>query len=132
MVKKCGRCKEHKDVSNFYGRGKIRTDWMSWCHACASVASKVRNRRLKLAAFEHYGGPKCTCCGETQDIFLALDHVDNDGAEQRKRVGSGVSFYSWLCRMNYPKDLNLQVLCHNCNIGKQINGVCPHKVSIGL
>ena len=33
--------------------------------------------------------------------------------------------YGWLRRNSYPE--GFQVLCHNCNLGKKINGgVCPH------
>ena len=39
-----------------------------------------RNLRERLRALEHYGGPKCACCGEIEFSFLSLDHID-DGAE---------------------------------------------------
>lgn len=131
-MKACGRCKEVKDLSEYYPRGIIRTDPMSYCKSCVSEDGRIRNKKLKLDAFEHYGGCRCVCCGVTDEVFLALDHVDNDGAKHRKQIGTGNTFYGWLRRMNYPKDLNLQVLCHNCNIAKEIDGVCPHKVSVGV
>ena len=38
----------------------------------------------------------------------------------------GTKFYRWLKRNNFPE--GFQVLCFNCNCGKEINkGVCPHK-----
>lgn len=84
----------------------------------ATVASEV------LAA---YGG-KCACCGETEPLFLEIDHVNNDGGKHRREeVGrGGTSMYSWLKQHGYPE--GFQVLCRNCNYGKHRNGgVCPHK-----
>jgi hypothetical protein len=37
----------------------------------------------------------------------------------------GGGYWAWLRKHNYPE--GFQVLCHNCNMGRQINGgVCPH------
>jgi GrpB-like predicted nucleotidyltransferase (UPF0157 family) len=83
----------------------------------------------KIAAFAAYGGPKCVCCGEEGVSFLTLDHVNDDGYNHRKVVGSGSAFYRWLKRNHYPQDPPLQVLCANCNQSKQVNGgVCEHKL----
>lgn len=85
--------------------------------------------RLRSEAFEAYGGYRCACCGETEPVFLSIDHIHNDGAEQRRRGDygrNGTSFYHWLRKNGYPA--GYQVLCLNCNIGKHRNGgVCPHK-----
>jgi len=83
---------------------------------------------LKLAVLKAYG-TVCQCCGEDEPTFLAIDHMNNDGAQQRKKMcyrRSSYSFYIWLRKNGYPPDF--QVLCHNCNIGRHLNGgVCPHK-----
>lgn len=92
-------------------------------------------QRLRDAAYEAYGGYRCSCCGETEKMFLSLDHVNNDGADHREMIsgsrrgnGTGKSFFLWLKRFNYPKGL-LQVLCMNCNMGRyRNNGICPHKI----
>ena len=90
--------------------------------------------KLRLEAFNHYGGPICACCGETIIQFLTLDHVNNDGAEERRRLNgtnkrAGWGFYVYLRQQGYPP-LPLQVLCLNCNIGRHKNGgVCPHELT---
>src|ERR1019366_4483037 len=33
-----------------------------------------------------YGG-KCACCGETERIFLTIDHIGGGGAEHRRQFG---------------------------------------------
>lgn len=94
----------------------------------ASASSRSR-RKLKVAAVAAYGG-KCACCGETELTFLTIDHVDNDGAKQRANVtgnGRGTVMHRWLRQNNWPT--GFQVLCFNCNSGKQVNGQqCPHVV----
>lgn len=91
---------------------------------------KQRNQRIKLAALNAYGGTVCGCCGETTLAFLSLDHANNDGAAHRKITGAGSRLYNWLLREGYPQDLNLRVLCFNCNLGRRVNGgTCPHQDS---
>lgn len=99
--------------------------------ACGELAvSKQRvaaRRDGRMRALQAYGGvvPQCSCCGEGTVQFLALDHVNGGGHTQRKELGGG-GFYVWLRKNNYPE--GFRVLCHNCNIGRQINGgLCPHK-----
>jgi hypothetical protein len=86
---------------------------------------------LRKQVFEAYGGYRCTCCGETNPLFLSIDHVNNDGAQMRRNGEhgrSGTAFYQWLRKSGFPA--GFQVLCMNCNIGKHRNGgVCPHQSS---
>jgi hypothetical protein len=83
--------------------------------------------RLQDQAIMAYGGYKCACCGEEEPLFLSIDHVNNDGAQHRKELGSlgGHKLYKWLKEGGYPG--GFQVLCMNCNHGRhRNNGVCPH------
>lgn len=95
------------------------------------VNAQVRKglRELRMAALAAYGG-RCACCGEDTPEFLAIDHVNGDGAEHRKtlaksgRGGAGTPTYRWLKRNGYPE--GFRVLCHNCNIAIGFYGACPH------
>lgn len=90
---------------------------------------KVNSVELKAAAYKAYGGYRCFCCDETQEMFLTLDHINNDGAAHRKEIGEGTRrLYEWLKKNNYPEGL-LRVSCQNCNSGRYRNGgICPHEV----
>ena len=100
---------------------------------------KLSNRRYareslkkdKIACLRAYGGrnPACACCGEADDRFLTIDHVNNDGKAHRAAIDTQrIRFYLFLKKANFPNDPPLQVLCFNCNLGKRVNrGVCPHK-----
>lgn len=89
---------------------------------------KARNRQLKLEVIRAFGGA-CACCGETEPAFLSIDHINGRG-DKKDRVSrfTGLKLYKWLADNGFPKD-NLQLLCHNCNQGRQLNGgICPHQV----
>lgn len=88
-----------------------------------------KNKRIELkkTIFEAYGG-KCSCCGESNYAFLAIDHVDGGGTQKRKsgeHSTSSDTFYRWIIKNGFPKEF--QVLCHNCNWAKWLMGECPHK-----
>jgi hypothetical protein len=86
---------------------------------------------LRKEVFEAYGGFVCTCCGETEPLFLSVDHIYNDGNEMRNtgtHARGGTAFYQWIKRHKFPP--GFQILCMNCNTGKHRNGgTCPHQSS---
>jgi hypothetical protein len=106
--------------------------------AAIRKAESDKTKRLQAVCkdqvFEAYGGYKCNCCGENEPMFLSIDHIDNNGASERKSgkyCGSGTGFYQWLRKNKFPS--GYQVLCMNCNTGKHKNGgVCPHQTSLIL
>ena len=154
--KKCNICGEVKSIDEFYERSEKRNKGLphSHCKICykkrradyvarmrktkpewfkkTQSASKTKNRKqYKNTVYDHYGR-KCVCCGETEPLFLSIDHVNNDGAQWRREhfgsrtKGSGTHLYRWLIKNNFPK--GFQVLCMNCQVGKRDNkGICPHK-----
>ncbi len=84
---------------------------------------KDRYRENREEVIMGYGG-KCECCGENRLEFLAIDHRNGGGREERKTV----SIYQILRKIqdeNYPKEY--RVLCHNCNSALGFYGYCPHK-----
>lgn len=90
---------------------------------------------LKKKIFDHYGWV-CNCCDETEPLFLTIDHVNNDGADHRRilangkkwRSGMDLSVYRDIIKREFPADF--QILCWNCNTGKQRNGgICPHTLA---
>lgn len=85
--------------------------------------NKEYRKRVRLEAIQHYGG-KCVCCGESHVEFLCFDHINNNGAEHRKKMPDR-SIAPWLRRNNYPE--GFRVLCHNCNMAIGIYGYCPHE-----
>lgn len=149
LVKCCSKCSDQKPLTEYYKRSNGKPH--SECKACykariqsfrdanrehvRKIGRKCGDKRRPLfrtMVFEAYGGFRCACCGETERKFLTLDHINNDGAQDRikiagKRTAAGFPTYQYLIRNGFPP--GYQVLCMNCNYGKRMNkGVCPHKV----
>ena len=88
-------------------------------------------RRLRAATFAAYGGSRCVCCEETEEDFLVIDHILDNGADERRQIRErdgihavGGKFYVWLKKQGFPP--GYQVLCHNCNHAKRLRTGCPH------
>lgn len=81
-----------------------------------------RARLIKIEVLTHYGGGKLACvvCGESRLACLSLDHIANNGAEDRRtRVGKqrgGFYFLKSIRDDNYPD--GYQTLCMNCHFIK--------------
>lgn len=109
--------------------GKQRIKKKRICKRCSDV-SRIKHRNFKKQVIAGYGG-KCACCGEKQWEFLSVDHVNNDGAELRRKRGkpeTSATLYRRLILENFPPEY--QILCYNCNMAFGFFGYCPHNPKI--
>lgn len=75
--------------------------------------------KMKEKFFEHYGD-KCAVCGETDKSVLTIDHINDNGAEHRKKVGDNTYCVILdLERRGWPEN-EVQTLCYNCNNKKKM------------
>ena len=142
----CAQCQQNRINAQYWKNPEVKRQasarryvarpWSHWDDAAKQQHRERQNgyRRGHLQeVFNHYGA-RCACCGETEPMFLTVDHVNNDGyllrkANGRRAVEAG-SLYRLIIRQGFPEDY--QVLCYNCNCGKHRNGgVCPHHVTEG-
>lgn len=132
----CNTCKALAS-REWYKNNKERAHNNSRRSAIANAerTKLIRNKSTKTSRFwikelivSHYSGGKndCACCGENTIEFLTVDHMNNDGAAERKITGSGSNFYWWLKNNDFPA--GYQILCYNCNCGraKTKDKTCPH------
>jgi hypothetical protein len=139
----CLPCLERRRA---YREQRFQEGWCTWCDkrprlpearlcpVCQERGAQkaaARRYRCKRACIDHFGG-KCACCGEEKLAFLTLDHMDGNGNLHRQEAaanaGAGSAFYATLVRNKFQTQYALQVLCWNCNMGRQINGgICPHQ-----
>lgn len=142
--KTCAKCRQKqrdrysKNIDNgictkCHKKTAVKTGMCEPCYAKSLVQDGQKRKRLLNQVLEAYGS-KCACCGETEILFLQVDHKNNDGNLHRKELKektksknySGTRFYIWLRQQGFPKD-KFQLLCANCNSGKARNGgICPH------
>lgn len=122
-VKARHQASEHKTYHKIYDKAYNQTPEHK---AYMRDYLKTYRQNAKRTVFEHYGN-RCACCGETETLFLQIDHINNDGAKHRKEIGGagGGYMYYWIIKNNFPT--NLQLLCCNCNFAKGMFGVCPHE-----
>lgn len=62
--------------------------------------------RIKSQVIEAYGG-KCQClggCDVDEPLFLTIDHINNDGTQDRLAKGHARHLYLWLIKNGFPKD----------------------------
>jgi hypothetical protein len=97
-------------------------------HRCVlSNAKRCQNAKAILLSVY---GRVCACCGEDNPEFLTLDHIQNDGKEDRKAMGQNYKVYLKAAEENDRS--RYQILCWNCNFGRaRHGGVCPHKSETG-
>lgn len=105
-----------------------RVETKSMCEICLPKHKEKERRRyqeIRAKCIVAYGG-KCRCiyCHQTNEKYLQLDHINNDGAAHRRQIAldRGGSMYMWAFRNNFPN--NLQLLCANCHQAKTIANGC--------
>jgi hypothetical protein len=80
-------------------------------------------RFRKIDVLTHYGkGKRLQCCWEGCTIIdpdmLSIDHVNNDGAADRRKGRAGTNLYTYLISHEYP--IGYQTLCFNHQMKKEI------------
>lgn len=90
-------------------------------------SAKIKHRlKAKVDVIERYGG-KCVCCGEARSAFLTIDHISDDGAEDRRQ--RKIMRTVWEALTSRPVDNErFRLLCFNCNCGRHQTPTkeCPH------
>lgn len=104
----CAGCKREKDLLRKRTIGITRN----------REKARAYNQNLKEKVFGQYG-KACSLCGFDNIDALTIDHVNNDGAEHRRRLtgsrhSGGTLTYRWLVKNDFPA--GFRTLCQNCNV----------------
>jgi hypothetical protein len=122
----CSTCGKRQPEAGYKRCSHCKEAYRSFCKNHPERIAQHRRqwyKNLKLKVLAAYGRV-CACCKEENPFFLAIDHINNDGAKQRALMVKG-KFYAWLKRNGFPS--GYRVLCHKCNLGRHLNGgTCPH------
>jgi hypothetical protein len=114
----CVRCAGKRDIVD------------TMCSVCREIIrrrARQRNRTFRANLLARYGNV-CRCCRERTFEFLTIDHVENDGHIERRRLAPS-AFYRRLFA-NPVDRRRYQILCWNCNLAKAHYGTCPHQAAV--
>ena len=94
---------------------------LSRYHAGHWNSVQVQNQELKNEVLTHYGkNGRLQCCWDGCDVsdvdVLSLDHINDDGAEHHKHIGTRI--YRWAKKSGFPPIL--QTLCMNHQWKKEL------------
>jgi len=120
MDKQCNICKKFKNSTEFYKNKLFKLHYD--CKSCHIYYSSKRILKRRLLVINHYTNGVNTCqwqdCNINDLDMLVVDHVNDNGAEHRRKIGNGgTSTINWIIRNNFPE--GFQILCHNHNYKKE-------------
>jgi len=84
----------------------------------------ARNKRRRAEMIQTLGG-ECACCGETELMFLCLDHIKGGGRREYTKRGGTAGVWKRAIRDGLDR-LKYRVLCWNCNAALGLYGRCSH------
>lgn len=141
--KKCCHCKKIKNISEFSNDSRMADGLARRCRICKHKEylkylqhnldrTRRHNLKYKKIAYEILADGKeikcCmhdeyNCCGNPYDTdYLSLDHINGNGADQKRKFKSSSShtIYRWV--INNPEEAKntLQIVCMNFNVKKKI------------
>lgn len=114
-----------KDLSK-----ELTRDTCSACYYIGRLANGLGGWRWKIMreVLDHYGS-KCACCGETNPLFLTIDHKFGGGNKQRRELKKTSNEWLKIVKeLGFPN--TFQILCFNCNLSKNRtkDGKCAHEL----
>ena len=107
------------------------SDGKRLCPECRTANSRYQAKLyddLKDKVMRMYG-EECYCCGESNKLFLTIEHLGNWGKNHRKASGGGTAMLKDILSWDYSPDY-IAIACYNCNMAARYNGKCPHANAI--
>lgn len=95
-------------------------------NACA----KQRRKKLRSEILDLLGG-KCVCCGETNKIYLQVDHLNKDGKQHRALCNNDTYTLFKDIKKN-PSRFELRVLCASCHFAFTQGEQCQHPIVLNI
>jgi hypothetical protein len=138
--KVCPQCKRllsvseyHKDKSNSDGHRSackkcVRKDLKIYARQHseeARIRAKENWYKYKRAFLNAYGD-KCACCGETEPVFLTIDHINGQAGIKIKDCWTK-AYKDAVLKYDPSK---YRILCFNCNMAYRFGRTCPHQATV--
>lgn len=129
LLREKARARYHRDPEGCKAKNRrYRETHREAVNTWNRINLPIYRRKLRAEFLKEYGG-HCACCGESEPLFLQLDHIFSDGHHHRRseRIETATVMLAKLKKAGWPKD-RFRILCCNCNFGRSLNGgVCPHE-----
>ena len=99
------------------------------------IRAEKKYIKVQTEILDHLGR-ECSCCDIDDVKFLTIDHVNTDGAAERKSIYSGKDkrapggwerMYPVMKKQGFDKS-KYQIMCYNCNMSRFYVGFCEHNV----
>ena len=117
--KRCRKCQIIKPASKFCRSKRSRDGLASYCRKCVTELAKRWSVSLREQILAGYGAV-CARCKETDKRVLEIDHMKDNGAEERRKFKRNYNkLHKSIIKRNFPKD-EYQLLCKNCNWLKEL------------
>lgn len=116
--------KIHKKSIKYYKKNKDSIDKKQAIYNFKNRDRKIEQYlKKKLTVINHYTQGKNTCmwsdgCDINDSDMLSVDHINDDGAEHRRKIGKNTNIIEWLFKHDFPE--GFQILCHNHNYKKEL------------
>jgi len=131
IVRFCYRCGVRLNTDNSHLSGKQQRNLCKSCHnklnriwykqsvharESATKRAKLTREKLRDEIFTLLGN-KCGYCGFTDARALQIDHVNNNGHEEKKKFGGGygTAYLNHVLKKVRLGSSDYQILCANCN-----------------
>lgn len=117
--KVCSYCKEEKYLFEFVRIFRNKNGVHENCKLCHNKFQLTNLIKMKEIVYNYYGN-YCANCNEKDTEILSVDHINNDGAAERRKLKNSKNLYRKIIKENFPD--TYQILCYNCNMKKHRNG----------
>ena len=134
LSRQCSKCKVEKLLTCFVRHNRGKYGRYSRCSDCTRAEhaqrrakfrkllnrrENERNLKIRERVFEILGDT-CKRCGFKDKRALQIDHVNGDGAKQRREIGKRSSYGLYRLILKEKQFENYQILCANCNWIKRV------------
>lgn len=120
LVKECTKCHAIKPITEFYKQASRPCGIRSECKACCAKSARERRQRIRARKEETFlkvsPNLKCGWCGIDDPRVLVIDHINNDGAQERK-IMRRLTQWKMIRKELSVEEVRerYQLLCRNCN-----------------
>ncbi len=90
---------------------RYNNEWAKKNKTKVNASHRRVYQNLKDEVYQGLGN-KCAMCGFSDPRALQIDHVNGDGAEERKMATSSSAYYRHMLKRGLE---HYQILCANCN-----------------